>query len=73
MFRVTAPLVYLKVPDIAGSFVSYTFYKDAVVPAGVEQECLQRHLDEGMVEEVPESEPSSDDESPRRTRSRKSE
>ena len=72
MFRVVAPLVYLKVPDVAGAYVSYTFYKDAVVPGNVEPECLQRHVDEGMVEEVDQPE-SSTDEAPRRGRARKSE
>lgn len=52
MYRVVAPLVYLKVPDVAGAYVSYTFYKDAVVPGGVEEESLKHHLDLGMVEEV---------------------
>lgn len=73
MYRVTAPLVYLKVPDVAGSYVSYTFYKDAVVPANVEDESLKRHLDMGMVEEVAETSTTEDDDTPRRSRSRKSE
>lgn len=71
MYQVVAPLVYLKVPDVAGSYVSYTFYKDAIVPEGVDQESLKRHLDEGMVEEVKLAEPV--EEPKQHSRSRKAE
>jgi hypothetical protein len=57
MFQVVEPMVYLKVPDVGGSYVSYTFYKGAIVPENVEQESLQRHVDEGMVEEIVVPEP----------------
>jgi len=60
MYRVVAPLVYLKVPDVAGSYVSYTFYKDNIVPENVDQESLKRHLDLEMVEEVALPEPVED-------------
>ena len=60
MFRVVAPLVYIKVPDVAGSMVSYTFYKDAIVPDGADRDSLQHHLDLGMVEEFDVPEPVED-------------
>ena len=60
MYRVVAPLVYLKVPDVTGAMVSRTFYKDAIVPAGVDRDSLQHHLDLGMVEEFDVPEPVED-------------
>lgn len=57
-YRVVAPLVYLKVPDVAGSLVSYTFYAGAPVPDGVDKDSLQHHLDSGLV--VEDKDPAAD-------------
>lgn len=54
-YRVVAPLVYLKVPDVAGSLVSYAFYAGAPVPASVDEASLKHHLDSGLV--VSDSDP----------------
>ena len=48
-YVVAAPLVYLKVPDVGGALVSYTFYAGAPVPENVDQDSLQHHLDSGLV------------------------
>jgi hypothetical protein len=51
-------LVYLKVPDVSGALVSYTFYRGAPVPEDVDQDNLQQHLDSGQV--VKADEPGAD-------------
>lgn len=48
-YRVVAPLVYLRVPDVAGALVSYAYYAGASVPDGVDEGSLQHHLDSGLV------------------------
>jgi hypothetical protein len=48
-YVVAAPLVYLKVPDVGGALVSYTFYAGSPVPENVDKDSLQHHLDSGLV------------------------
>lgn len=54
-YRVVAPLVYLKVPDVGGALVSYAFYAGAPVPDSVDAASLKHHLDSGLV--VSDSDP----------------
>jgi hypothetical protein len=51
-YVVAAPLVYLKVPDVGGALVSYTFYAGAPVPENVDKDSLQHHLDSNLVIEA---------------------
>lgn len=50
-YVVAAPLVYLKVPDVGGALVSYTFYAGAPVPENIDEASLQHHLESGLVVE----------------------
>jgi hypothetical protein len=57
-YLVAAPLVYLKVPDVGGALVSYTYYAGAPVPENVDEDSLHHHLDNGQV--IKASEPGAD-------------
>lgn len=48
-YVVSAPMVYLKVPDASGAWVSLGYYAGAPVPEGIDPESLRHHLDGGMI------------------------
>lgn len=48
-YVVSAPMVYLKVPDAGGAWVLRDFYQGAPVPEGIEAANLQHHIDSGLV------------------------
>lgn len=48
-YRVIAPLVYLRVRDVAGAIVSRTYYAGVPVPENVEEDSLKHHLESGLV------------------------
>lgn len=55
-YRVAAPYVTLRFMDpMAGKWVLHGLYVGAILPAGVHEEDLARHLRKGMVVEVDEA------------------
>lgn len=57
-YKVLAPLVQLKVPDVGGVLQFQHFYAGAVVPEGVDPASLKVHVDSGQI--VKESAPEAD-------------
>lgn len=51
-YLVTAPMVILKVRDVAGAPVLNEFYEGAVVPDGADQESVDRLVGKGMLQQT---------------------
>ncbi len=64
-YRVIAPYVTLRVPDVAsGKQIYHGFYAGGVLPDNVNQDDVERHLRKGMVEKVETPAPAAEEPAP---------